>query len=429
MFPAPLLLVLLVLISPLCLIFDGPMAYGVVTASASLLLLIIAVRIRPGEAEFFSRLIFPVALVATVPVLVIVIQLIPSESIGLANAVWRSAAGALSRRIAASVTIDAGETLICLVRYCSFVGLMFSTIAIAIDRRRASWILSALTLATTLSALMVVVAGFADAAEISALDTVAATDAAVLGIIIAVAMVSQIRERANAASAGQTSLGLLRLMLLLCLAAIGVSSFAVIKYGTTGAFFALAFAIIIFIVAGVIRRFELDAWGYLAVVAIVVVIAIAALALRPSERMTDFTVALAAAPQSPLISLTRRLLAETGWLGTGAGTFAALLPIYGNIDELAAGTVAPSAAAAIAIEMGKPFLWVTLICGVVLVITLLRGAARRGRDSFYPTVGASCVVAIVVLAFNNSGLFNTSVLLISAVTIGLAIAQSKRRAA
>jgi len=145
--------------------------------------------------------------------------------------------------------------------------------------------------------------------------------------------------------------------------------------------------------------------------------------------MTDFTVALAAAPQSPLISLTRRLLAETGWLGTGAGTFAALLPIYGNIDELAAGTVAPSAAAAIAIEMGKPFLWVTLICGVVLVITLLRGAARRGRDSFYPTVGASCVVAIVVLAFNNSGLFNTSVLLISAVTIGLAIAQSKRRAA
>jgi len=427
MFPAPLLLFLLILISPLCLIFDGPMAYGVVTALVSLLLLIIAVRIRPGEAEFSSRLIFPVALVAAVPVLIILIQLVPSESIGLANSIWRSAGAVLSRRVTASITIDPGETLICMVRYFSLVGLMFATAAIAIERRRASWVLPALTVATTLSALMAVVAGLASAAHDNALDTVATTDAAVLGIIIAVAMVSQIRERATAASADQTSLGLPRLMHLVCLAAIGISSFAVFQYGTIGTFVALAFAIITFIVAGVIRRFQLDTWGYLAVVAVVIVIAIAALALRPGERTMDFTVALAAAPQSPLIGLTRRLLAETGWFGTGAGTFAALLPIYGDIDELAAGAVPPSAAAAIAVEMGKPFLWAALICGIVLVITLLRGAARRGRDSFYPAAGASCVVAVIVLAFNNSGLFNTAVLVISAVSIGLAIAQSKSR--
>src|SRR5262249_33541834 len=76
----------------------------------------------------------------------------------------------------------------------------------------------------------------------------------------------------------------------------------VFKYGTTGAFFALASGIITFLVAAIVRRFQLDAWGYSAVIAIVAVIAIAALALRPGERVTDPTVALAASPQSPLVS-------------------------------------------------------------------------------------------------------------------------------
>jgi hypothetical protein len=143
--------------------------------------------------------------------------------------------------------------------------------------------------------------------------------------------------------------------------------------------------------------------------------------------MTDFTLAFAASPQSPLIALTRRILTETSWLGTGAGTFAAILPVYRDINELAAGNVAPTAAAAIAIEMGKPFLVAAIIGGIALIIMLLRGAARRGRDSLYPTAGASCVVAITILAFNNQGVFNTSVLVIVATTIGMAIAQSKSR--
>jgi uncharacterized membrane protein len=45
----------------------------------------------------------------------------------------------------------------------------------------------------------------------------------------------------------------------------------------------------------------------------------------------------------------------------------------------------------------------------------------------YATAGASCVVAIMILAFTNHGVFNTSVLVIMAATIGLAIAQSKSR--
>ena len=204
-------------------------------------------------------------------------------------------------------------------------------------------------------------------------------------------------------------------------------SLAVFKYATSEAYFALTFGVATLVVAIIIRRFQLDAWGYSAIVAMVVVVAIAALALRLGDRMTDFTLAFAASPQSPLIALTRRILTETSWLGTGAGTFAAILPVYRDINELAAGNVAPTAAAAIAIEMGKPFLWAAIIGAIALIIMLLRGAARRGRDSLYPTAGASCVVAMTILAFNNQGVFNTSVLVIVAATIGMAIAQSKSR--
>ena len=431
MFPAPLFLLLLILFSPLCLIFDGPLAYGLVAAVAAVLVAIIALRIRSGEAEFLSSLIFPVVLVAMLPIVIMLIQLVPSKSIGLANPIWESASAAISRRLAGSLTIDLGATLICLVRYFSFFGLMFATVAIAIDRRRASWVLSVLTVTATVSALMALVAGYGGfpnfGAQNRALNIFAAIDIAVLGVIIAVTMVLQIRERAFAESSMPKNLGLLRMMLVFCVVTIAICFFTIFKYGTSGSFFALAFGIITLLAAAIVRRLELDAWGYSAVIAIVAVIAIAALALRPGERIVDLTVALAASPQSPLVALTGRILAETSWLGTGAGTFSAVLPIYGDIDELSAGNVAPTAAAALAVEMGKPFLWAILVISAALVLALFRGAVHRGRDSFYPAAGASCVVAIVVLGFNNSSLFNTSVLLISTVAVGLAIAQIRSR--
>jgi hypothetical protein len=112
-------------------------------------------------------------------------------------------------------------------------------------------------------------------------------------------------------------------------------------------------------------------------------------------------------------------------MGTGAGTFAAILPIYQDIDELASGSVAPTAAAAIAVEMGRPFLWAILLAAIALVVTLLRGALLRRRDSFYSTAGASCVVAGTLLAFGNAALLSTPVVIIVAAIVGIAIAQSK----
>lgn len=429
MFPAPLILVLIILISPLCLIFDGPITYGLIAAAAAVLVTIIGVRIRPGEAEFLSPLIRRVAFVAAIPVLAFLFQLLPLGSLGLANPIWRSAAAALSRPVVESISIDPGATTICLVRYLSLAGLLLATAAVTIDRRRAGWVLYALTMVTTLAALIAF--GLAGNIKLSAdgrtMAVVAVTNASVLGIILATAAALQTLQRPASPSPRQDNPLLTLLAFVLCLVALATCALYVFQHATSGVYIALMFGLATLVVAIIIRRTQLDAWGYSAVAAVVVVIVIAALALRLGDRTIDSTLVLSNATQSPLAALTRRILSETGWLGTGAGTFAAILPVYRDIDELTAGNVAPTAAAAIAIEMGKPFLWLTIIGSTALVVMLLRGAARRGRDSLYPAAGASCAVAIMLLAFNNHGVFNSLVLVIMAAIVGLAIAQSKSR--
>jgi hypothetical protein len=64
---------------------------------------------------------------------------------------------------------------------------------------------------------------------------------------------------------------------------------------------------------------------------------------------------------------------------------------------------------------------------IALALALLRGALWRQRDSFYSITGASCIVTITLLSFVNAAFLNTSVMLISAVAIGVAVAQSKSR--
>jgi len=121
------------------------------------------------------------------------------------------------------------------------------------------------------------------------------------------------------------------------------------------------------------------------------------------------------------------MLAETRWAGTGAGTFAAVLPIYQGIDELGIGQIAPTAAAAIAIEMGWLIFWAMLMAAFALVFFLLRGALRRQRDSYFSTAGAGCTVVTALLSFSNVSLLTTPISTIVAIAIGMAIAQSKSR--
>ncbi len=125
--------------------------------------------------------------------------------------------------------------------------------------------------------------------------------------------------------------------------------------------------------------------------------------------------------------MSQRILGDAPLRGTGAGTFAAIAPIYRDIDDQTAISTAPTAAAAIAIELGRPMLWLIVATMAYAIFVLLRASLRRGRDSFYPMAGASCLITLLFLSFMNAEVLGSAAAMIAAATLGLAIAQSKSR--
>jgi hypothetical protein len=429
MFPPLIILILLVFTAPITILVDGPIVQGLVAAVAAVSVAIAAVRIRPGEADFLSTVIRTAAVVAAVPAIWMLIQVMPLQSIGLAHPIWKSAASALGQPLAGSISIDPGATLVAFVRYLSAAAITFVAAAVAIDRRRAEWVLFALTATATLIAMMLLAAKLGVFTFLSVGDGqagIAATDSACLGVIFATAAALHASDRSKTRQPDQVSSAMWPAFAVY-LTALVICSLAVIVTATAQAYFAVISGVAALAVAIVIRRFGIGPWGIAAIISITLFVAIAAVALQPSSRTVDLTLAFAPQSSMPLIAATQGILAETGWAGTGAGTFAAVLPIYRDIDELASLHTAPTAAAAIAVELGRPILWAALIAAIVLVFTLLRGALRRQRDSYYSIAGASCIVALALLSFCNSGLLSTPISVLAAVAIGIAIAQSKSR--
>ncbi len=428
MFPASLILVLLIVAAPPILIFDGPITQGVVVATAAVLVAIVGLRMRPGEASFLSSVIRPIAFVLAVPAIWMIVQVLPLGATGLAHPIWESAAAALGQPLAGTISIDPGATLISLARYLSVVAIIVAAAAVAVDRNRAKWLLFALTLATTLIGLIVLTAGLGSFTFLNLHEggptAAAAVDTAVLGIIISVATTFNTLEVGSEKSRGREGY---RLAFVACLIAVAICVLASVISATSQTFFALTYGIATLAVAIIVRRFQPGIWGYSAIISVAIVGAIAIVALRPGQKTEDITVVLADRAPAPLIAVTKRILTNTRWMGTGAGTFSAILPVYRDMDELATGTIAPTTAAAIAAEMGRPFLWAALIAAITFVVSLLRGVARRGRDSFYSMAGASCTVALTLLALANAGVFGTPVLIVAGTTVGIAIAQSKSR--
>jgi hypothetical protein len=160
----------------------------------------------------------------------------------------------------------------------------------------------------------------------------------------------------------------------------------------------------------------------------VIGIAIVLAAGEPGLRTKSVSIAFATGSPAWLISMSQRMLDDAPWSGTGAGSFAALAPIYRTVDDPATGLGAPTAAAAFAIELGWPMLWLVTAAMVGSIVVLLRASLQRGRDSFYPAMGGSCLIMLLLLSFVNAGPLGTATTVLAAAVLGLALAQSKSRA-
>jgi hypothetical protein len=422
---ARFILVAFVFASP-ALLWDGLIAQGVIAGILAAALVVIARNLPPGETAFLVSVIRPPAIVAAILALWVIAQVIPLGT--LAHPIWKSAQTALGRPIVGTISVDPGVSVVALGQYFSLSALTLLSAALAVDRERAEWILFALTGAVTAIALIALLRDLLfPGVLLSALARAQAVDCAGIGTIIACAACIRTIERYETRhSSPQRSLLALRLTFLAVSAALVICVAVLLVERRLEVLFAAGYGLLAVACMMIIRRFRLGLW--LAVGIAVSALGVATmLAAAQLEKHTSLTLVFAAGPSVSLPALSERVLEDAPLIGTGAGTFAAVAPIYRELDDPPPGPVAATAAATFAIELGMPTFCLTIVAAMIFIILLLRASLQRGRDSFYPAMGGGCLIALLILAFTNAGLLGGATGLIAATTLGLAFAQSQSR--
>ena len=299
--------------------------------------------------------------------------------------------------------------------------------AVAVDRQRADWVLFGLSIATAAIALIMLLHQlFFPLARLSACADEQAINCSAVGTIIAIATCIRSLERYEMRHAGLGSASLLPPGVAGPCAALAICAAAVLFSATTPILFATAYGLVALICVFLIRRLDLGSLGIIGLAVVTIGVAILLLAAHPNERATSISLSFAASPAA-VRSLSQHVLDDAPLVGTGARTFMALAPIYREINDPQPTCSAATAVAALAIELGRPMLWLIVLGTLFAVVVLLRDALQRGRDWFYPAMGAGCLVTTLLMSFINAGLLGTATGLILAAALGLAFAQSKSR--
>ena len=418
------ILVALLCASPLLLLWDGLIAQALVTGIAAIALAMAAMSLRPVETNFLVFVTRLPLLAAAVPALWVLLQILP---LGIfAHPIWKSAATALHQPIVGSISIDPAVSIISLGHYLSFVAVAFLSAAVAVDRHRAEWVLLALSIAATITSLFVMARHFFSFAP--AFNLGQAIDCVSLGTIVTATNCIRAVERYQTRSPKQTKLATLRLFTA-SFAALVICVVAFVLLAGKQAVFAAGYGLLLLVCQSIIRRFGLGLWGAAGMA--IPALLIAAIVVSSHAPQRDTSALLAFANDSPpaLTELNERMLDDAPLVGTGAGTFAALTAIYREKDDPQSATIPATTAAALAIELGKPMLWLIVAGTATFIVFLLWASSQRWRDSFYSAMAASSLLTLALLAFSDAGLLGTSTGLIVAAILGLGVAQTESRTA
>ncbi|SFK19362.1 hypothetical protein [Methylocapsa palsarum] len=420
-------------LSPAILTVDGPFLPCLVPLLVSIGLILVAMDLPLSDAQRFARLVKPFVIVASIPAVWLLIQIIPlpswqplpSTKISLlANPIWTSLAPGFRNGAHGAISVDIGATAMALVRYLSIVGVVLLTAALTINRDRAESVLVSLTAASVLISFAVACSDLFGVNFVT--DREEARDCACLGIVLSAACCSLVFERneTRRSKSGRRepefilAVGASLAAFLICAIAIALAHSGSLIFAASCGFGAFAAVILV-------RRLDLGRWG---AAAIGVTASVIALALVSGAAGSSQDPRLAFVKRDAAsIELTQRILLDAPFLGNGGGTFSALAPIYQSSDAHSRAIPAATSAAEISIEMGRPILWGAALAAAFASISLMRASAQRGRDSFYPAAGAASLIVLLVLAFINPGLLGSAIPLVGAGILGLAIAQSQGR--
>src|SRR5262249_15131954 len=210
---ARFILIGLIFASP-ALLWDGLIAQGMIAGILAPALVITARSLRPGETAFLVSVIRPPAIVAALLALWVIVQVVPLGV--LAHPIWKSAQTALGHSIVGTISVDPGASVVALGQYFSLSAVALLSAAVAVDRKRAEWILFALTGVVAAIALTAFLHYLLFPGVLfSALARAQAVDCAGIGTIIACAACIRTIERYETRhSSPQRSLSVLRLTFL-----------------------------------------------------------------------------------------------------------------------------------------------------------------------------------------------------------------------
>ncbi|MBR1151601.1 O-antigen ligase [Bradyrhizobium sp. JYMT SZCCT0428] len=401
---------------------------GHAVSLAAAVILAVAAMAPQSEIKPAMRLLAQFSLAILFPIFWMILQIIPLPFSSLANPIWSTASSALNEpSMPVRISLDPGATFRSLFLYLTILSLTVAMVIVGRDRRNAETIFLVLATVTTFMSLEMLLSRLESFAGMMPASSVNFIAIAALGTLINFAVVIMAIERhltrRNSEASYRASL-LFGLALGLIGLAVCLSAMKVFAPGNVFAATAVGFSAIIFV--AVARRIELGAWISVLLFAAFSGVAATLIVPRfeygPSAGIARF--ATSATAES--LAMAKRAGSDLPWLGNGVGTFKSLTQIYRDFGS-ALVPEPPSTAVAVATEWGQPALVVLAGLTILLIVALLLGAVRRGRDSFFPSAAAAGVLVILGEAFCDSSLLNPTVQIIVAILIGLGVSQSVGR--
>ena len=415
------LLSLLTALFPVLVVRDGLAAQSLFAALAALILAIAAVAARAADVQFAVRVTRWLGLAAAIPVLLMVIQLLPMPFPGLSHTIWINGNEALDQNAWGHISVDLGKTLGALAFYLANIALILASILVARNHLHAGRLLIVLGASTILTVVALLVDRMLHVFSFALGNPQEVLGAAsALGLVLSLAAGAAGIERRGSPAKKSSRFFLFASGAGMLICGAGLATAANANIAIVAAFGAAIFAS-----NQCIRRLKLAAWTTTVLLATLMTAAAMIVVWRfDANRALSPLLQFATAASTGSLTVAQRLLSDTGWLGTGAGTYTVLLPIY----EFGGAATVPSTATALTVELGLPMALVAILTGVGLVITLYNGALTRGRDSFYAAAAASGVVILLGQAFCDASLLHAGVAGIGDVLVGIGLAQSVSRA-
>jgi hypothetical protein len=316
--------------------------------------------------------------------------------------------------------------------YCGWLVLVLATMVVTADRRRAEICLATLVLVTTATAAAgVALSVLPDGPTIEARESfnAAPAAAAAFGCVLSLAAIQRLfdRARAHRPRSGREAAG--SALLAICNVSAFVICLAAALFLSSAAWIAALLGVLTFAAVALMNRFGFPNGSRHAIVGVfaltAAVILLAKSANTPSGSILTSVVSTASADS---IAIAERMLNDSTWLGTGAGTYGRLIPVY---EEL--GRTPPMAAPSLALKLAIEWGWMSpallTLCALFVASSFVRASMLRGRDSFYPAAAAACLASLTFQAYGDASLLNPALGLLSAVIVGLALAQARGRSA